>query len=109
MGGDAALWQWGGRWDSTRRCSCPTPSVSEGGSSPRWLRACGWKLKIVERDREAEGFKVLPKRWIVELTFSWLIRNRRLSKDYERRAQTSETLHEVAAIRLILRRLARNA
>lgn len=37
----------------------------------------GWKLDIVERDQEAEGFEVLPKRWIVERTFSWLMRNRR--------------------------------
>ena len=67
----------------------------------------GWGLEIVERDREAKGFEVLPKRWIVERTFSWLIRNRRLSKDYERLVQTSETFIEVAMIRLILRRLAR--
>src|SRR5918993_1989412 len=66
----------------------------------------GWELEIVERDREARDFEVLPKRWIVERTFSWLIRNRRLSKDYERLVQTSETLVKVAAIRLILRRLA---
>ena len=75
-----------------------------------WLEERGgWKLEIVERDREARGFEVLPKRWIVERTFSWLIRNRRLSKDYERRVQTSETLIEVATIRLLLRRLARKA
>jgi putative transposase len=71
-----------------------------------WCEQRGeWKLEIVERDRETEGFEVLPKRWIVERTFSWLIRNRRLSKDYERMVQTSETLIEVATIRLILRRL----
>ena len=64
-------------------------------------------MKIVARDREAKGFEVLPKRWIEERTFSWLIRNRRLSKDYERLVQTSETFMEVAMIRLILRRLAR--
>jgi putative transposase len=69
----------------------------------------GWELEIVERNPQTKGFKVLPKRWIVERTFSWLIRNRRLSKDYERRVQTSETLIKVAAIRLILRRLARKA
>ena len=75
-----------------------------------WLEERGgWKLEIVERDREARGFEVLPKRWIVERTFSWLIRNRRLSKDYERRVQTSETLIEVAMIRFLLRRLARKA
>ncbi len=51
----------------------------------------------------------MPKRWIVERTFSWLIRNRRLSKDYERLVQTSETLIEVAMIRLILKRLAKGA
>jgi transposase len=67
----------------------------------------GWELEIVERDPQAKGFEVLPKRWIVERTFSWLIRNRRLSKDYERLVQTSETFIEIAMIRLILRRLAR--
>ena len=54
-------------------------------------------------------YGVLPKRWIVERTFGWLRRDRRLAKDYERKVQTSETLIEVAMIRLILRRLARAA
>jgi putative transposase len=81
-----------------------------GEELARWCEEeGGWQLEVVERNREAQGFKILPKRWIVERTFSWLIRNRRLSKDYERRAQTSETLIEVAMIRLILRRLARKA
>jgi putative transposase len=69
----------------------------------------GWELEVVERDKEAKGFEVLPKRWIVERTFGWLRRDRRLTKDYERKAQTSETLIKVAMIRLILRRLARAA
>jgi putative transposase len=73
-----------------------------------WLEEQGgWELEIVERDPKAKGFEVLPKRWIVERTFSWLIRNRRLSKDYERLVQTSETFIKVAMIRLILRRLAK--
>jgi putative transposase len=67
----------------------------------------GWELEIVERDPQAKGFEVLPKRWIVERTFSWLVRNRRLSKNYERLVQTSETFIEIAMIRLILRRLTR--
>jgi len=50
---------------------------------------------------------VLPKRWIVERTFGWLSRNRRLSKDYERKVQTSETLIEVAMIRLVIARQGR--
>ncbi len=69
----------------------------------------GWELEIVERDKEAEGFEVVAKRWIVERTLGWLRRDRRLAKDYERKVQTSETLIEVAMIRLILRRLARAA
>ena len=69
----------------------------------------GWELEVVERDREVEGFRVLAKRWIVERTFGWLRRDRRLARDYERKAQTSETLIEVAMIRLMLRRLARAA
>jgi putative transposase len=53
------------------------------------------------------GFRgVLPRRWVVERSFAWLSRNRRLAKDYERKVQTSETLIEVAASRLLLRRLA---
>jgi putative transposase len=75
-----------------------------------WLEEQGgWELEIVERDREADGFEVLPRRWIVERTLGWLMRNRRLSKDYERKVQTSEAFIEVALIRLILRRLARAA
>ena len=64
-------------------------------------------LKIVERNADTEGFAVLPHRWIVERTLGWLIRNRRLSKDYERMVQNSETFIEIAMIRLILRRLMR--
>jgi putative transposase len=67
----------------------------------------GWEVEIVERDKEAKGFEVLPKRWIVERTFGWLDRDRRLCRDYEQKVQTSKTLIEVAMIRLILRRLAR--
>ena len=64
-------------------------------------------MEIVEWDREASDFEVLRTRRIVEWPFSWLLRNRRLCQDYERLVQTSETFIEVAMIRLILRRLAR--
>jgi transposase len=60
----------------------------------------------VVRRRERRRFEVLPKRWIVERTFAWLGRNRRLAKDYEGRVQTTELLIEVAMIGLMLRRLA---
>ena len=67
----------------------------------------GWELQIVRRRGGNKGFVVLSHRWIVERTLGWMMRNRRLSKDYERKVQTSETFIEVAMIRLILRRLAR--
>jgi putative transposase len=55
-----------------------------------------------------EGFVVRPWRWIVERTMGWMGRQRRLSKDYERKVQTSETLLQVAMIQLMVRCLARS-
>jgi putative transposase len=53
------------------------------------------------------GFRVLPRRWVIERTFSWLSHNRRLSKDYERLCSTGEALIYLSMIRILLRRLAR--
>jgi putative transposase len=73
-----------------------------------WCQAeGGWDLEVVERTPGVRGFSVLPKRWIVEGTFGWLSRNRRMSKDYERKVQTSETLIQVVMIRLLVARLGR--
>jgi transposase len=66
-----------------------------------------WKLEIVSRPRGAKGFVLLPKRWIVERSFAWLGRSRRLSKDYERRLDSSEAMIRISSIHLLLRRLAR--
>lgn len=72
-----------------------------------WCKAQGdWDLEVVERTSGVRGFSVQSKRWVVERTLGWLSRNRRMSKDYERKVQTSETFIEVAATRLLLRRLA---
>jgi transposase len=54
-----------------------------------------------------KGFKVLPRRWVVERTFSWLGQNRRMSKDYERLPESSEAFVYAAMSRLMARRLAR--
>lgn len=72
----------------------------------RRTRTLPWRLEIVRRPREAQGFVLLPRRWVVERTFAWLGRCRRLSKDYEHRTDSSECKVRLAAIHLLLRRLA---
>lgn len=67
-------------------------------------RSLPWKLEIVSRPRDAKGFVLLPKRWVAERTFAWLGRSRRLSKDYERRIESSEAMIRVASIGTLLRR-----
>ena len=86
---------------------------ADGGYSG-WLvdwvrRAFSWTLEIVQRPADAQGFVVIPKRWIGERSFTWLCRNRRLSKDYEKLPSSSETMVYLASIRLLLRRLAPSA
>lgn len=63
-----------------------------------------WKLEIVKRS-VAAGFEILPKRWIVERTFAWVSRNRRLARDFERYAATVAAFVRLAMIRIMLRRL----
>jgi putative transposase len=71
-----------------------------------WLTGfCQWTLEIVKRCDEMVGFQVLPRRWVVERTFGWLGRYRRLSKDYEYLTDTSEAMIHIAMIQLMLRRL----
>jgi putative transposase len=102
-----------------------------------WVeKALGWSVELVERRRKPaaedvlklwaqewskegvavnweellppKGFQVLPKRWVVERTFSWIDQNRRMSKDYERLPESSEAFIYVAMSRLMVRRLARS-
>ena len=61
---------------------------------------------VVSRPEGAEGFVKLPQRWVVERTFAWLYRSRRLSKDYERTVESSAAMVQVSMIHLMLRRLA---
>jgi putative transposase len=91
-----------------------------------WLAtALGWKLSIVKHwwtglqgvwvapgqlsPEIPRGFQVLPRRWVVERTFAWIGRNRRMAKDYERLVQTGEMLTYMAMSRVMLRRLAKTA
>lgn len=64
------------------------------------------ELEIVRRSDTAEGFEVLPRRWIVERTFAWLENSRRLSKDYETTISSSEAMIHLAMSRLMVKRLA---
>jgi transposase len=66
----------------------------------------GLLLEIVRRSDDVKGFTVLPRRWVVERTFGWLVRNRRLARDYERLTACSEAMIKVAMIRLMAARLA---
>lgn len=75
------------------------------GQLVKWVRKnIKAVLEIVERDPGVKGFKVVPYRWVVERTFAWLGRCRRLSKDYERNTASSEAFIDWASIRLLLSR-----
>jgi putative transposase len=107
------------------------------GKGAHWVeKTLGWSAELLERPRKPapeevlmawagewaregvrvdweklmppKGFQVLPRRWVVERTFSWTNQNRRMSKDYERLTETSEAFIYVAMSRLMARRLARS-
>jgi putative transposase len=106
------------------------------GKGKDWVeKTLGWSVELVERARKPapeevlrawarewakegmkvdweklmgpKGFQVLPRRWVVERTFSWIDQNRRMSKDYERLSASGEALVYAAMIRLMTRRLVR--
>jgi putative transposase len=68
---------------------------------------CQFILEIVKRTDDMTGFVVLPHRWVVERTFGWLNRYRRLARNYERQTESSEAMVKIAMVRLMLRRLAK--
>lgn len=77
------------------------------GQLVEWVKSfCRWTLEIVRGEKGQKGFQVQPHRWIVERTFGWLNRYRRLSKDYEYHPQSSATMIYLAMTHLMLRRLA---
>ena len=84
---------------------------ADGGYSGQlieWVALmCDWTLEIVKRTDDMTGFHVLPRRWVVERTFGWLNRWRRLSKDYEQLPQTGEAMIYATMSFVMTRRLAR--
>jgi putative transposase len=100
----AALKGW--RW---LRCIWADQGYS-GAAFAQWVgahRATGTlRLEIVARLGGQIGFKILPRRWIVERTFGWFMKHRRLVRDYETKIENAETMLYIAMIGLMLRRLA---
>jgi putative transposase len=84
--------------------------VYRGNQLPTALADCGpWTIEIVQRPPGEKGFQLLPRRWVVERTFAWLGRCRRLQRDCERTIQSSCAWLHLAALRFLVRRLARPA
>ena len=85
--------------------------VDGGYSGPafaQWVRSIRPKLKteVVKRSDDVSGFEVLPRRWVVERTFGWFMRHRRLVRDYETTETSAQAVAYIAMIRIQLRRLA---
>jgi putative transposase len=67
-----------------------------------------WQVQVIKRSDDTKGFKLLPRRWVVERTFGWLMHQRRLVRDYERLARTAESFIYLAMCRLLLTRLVKS-
>jgi putative transposase len=95
------------------KSKCPRLALiwADGGYAGQlidWVKTtCQWVLQIVKRSDDLQGFVVLPRRWVVERTFAWLGKYRRLSKDYEAQVETSEAMIYAVMTHLMLRRLAK--
>jgi transposase len=85
---------------------------ADGGYNARQVEAAvakvpSLRMEIVKRTDDTSGFVVLPRRWVVERTFSWFGRNRRLVKDFENLVDTLAAFVAIASIQIAIRRLAR--
>lgn len=79
-----------------------------GENFANWVKgvAPGLEVEVVKRSDDVKGFKILPRRWVVERTFGWLMRHRRLVRDYETSETSAQAFVYIAMIRIQLRRLA---
>lgn len=85
---------------------------ADGGYAGQKLRRAltkigDWTIEVIKRSDDVSGFEVLPRRWVVERTFAWLGRSRRLAKDWERSMESAIAWLFLAHIRIVTRRLAR--
>jgi transposase len=94
-------------------CKTPYPRLEEvwadggyRGQLVEWAKQeCGITLEIVEKPEDQKGFAVLPRRWVVERTFAWIGRSRRLARDHDLLPETGENWIYLAMTQLMLRRL----
>jgi putative transposase len=94
--------------DSFPRLKLIWADAGYSGQLVDWVSSvCGWILEIVKRSDDIKGFQILPRRWVVERTFGWLGRYRRLSKDYEGLTESSQAFIYAAMIHIMVRRLSR--
>ena len=78
------------------------------GKLIEWVKeSCFCVIEIVRRHDDLKGFHVLPRRWVVERTFGWIGRYRRMSKDYEYLVESSEAMIYLTMINIMVRRLAK--
>jgi putative transposase len=105
---DGAEWVMEKLGEQFRRIKVVFGDVAYGRAGlPEWVKETfGWVLQTVLRPVGVQGFVVLPKRWIVERTFAWLVRHRRHSRDYEKTTASSEALTYIAMISIMTKRLA---
>lgn len=108
--GAAALFEHASDQANQERCANLELIWADGGfGGQQWEQDMqarfGWRIEIVRRSPHAEGFEVLPRRWVVERTFGWMGRYRRLSKDYEQNPRSSRALILWAMIDKMLERL----
>jgi putative transposase len=109
----ASVPDWDGGREVIRRTKCAAPRMARVFADAAYAALEFWAvwfgrvvLLLVRKELGQKGFVVQPKRWIVERTFGWLNRYRRLSKDYERTTQSSAAFVHVAMIHVMIRRLA---
>lgn len=93
---------------SRQRYPFVTRVFADGGYAGRLVPWAADKthvtIEIIRRGARAKGFEVLPRRWVVERTFAWIFKNRRLVRDYEQLTAVAETLITIAAAATLLRR-----
>jgi len=101
-GGKVVLEKLSNRWHGIKKIFADGAYPLPGKAAEKNQVLGGYEMEVVKRS-ELKGFKVVPKRWVVERTFAWNQTNRRNAKSYERLSNTAETVTEISAIRLMLK------